>query len=76
MPIYEFHCDECDKDFEYLVMGSDKPECPTCKTRNIRRLLSTCGFLSKGEGGQVTRASAADTSCSGCSATSCASCGH
>jgi putative FmdB family regulatory protein len=76
MPIYEFHCNRCNKDFEMLLMGSDKPICPTCKTDDIYRLLSACGFLSKGEQGQTTRASAGQSSCSGCSATSCSSCGH
>jgi putative FmdB family regulatory protein len=28
MPIYEYHCKNCDQDFEYLVFGSEKPNCP------------------------------------------------
>ena len=76
MPIYEFHCDDCDTDFEYLVMGSRKPEgCPDCKSNNFRRLMSACGFVSKGAGGQTSSASAG-TSCGSCAASSCAGCGH
>jgi len=75
MPIYEFHCEECDTNFEYLVMGSSKPEgCPDCKSNNFRRLMSACGYVSKGAGGQTTSASAG-SSCGGCSASSCAGCG-
>ncbi|MGA8140689.1 MAG: FmdB family zinc ribbon protein, partial [Desulfobaccales bacterium] len=31
MPIFEFHCQACNQDFEKLVMGSDpQVECPFC----------------------------------------------
>lgn len=76
MPIYEFHCKKCDKDFELLLMGSDKPTCPTCKSADVCRLLSACGFVSKGSGGETTSASAGTSSCAGCSATSCSTCGN
>lgn len=76
MPIYEFHCNKCNKDFECLLMGSDKPTCPACQTGDVTRLMSACGFVSKGQGGGVTRTAAADSSCSGCTSGSCASCGH
>lgn len=76
MPIYEFHCDKCKKDFECLVLGSDKPECPECKGQEIHRLMSACGFVSKGSGGETMKAAAGTTSCGSCSASSCSSCGH
>ena len=76
MPIYEYHCKTCDKDFECLVFGSDPVACPECSGTEVCRLMSACGFVSKGEGGQTTRKAAADSSCSGCSATSCSGCGH
>ncbi|MCF8067327.1 MAG: zinc ribbon domain-containing protein [Desulfobacterales bacterium] len=76
MPIYEYHCNDCGKDFEYLVLGSDKPECEFCKSKKVKRLMSTCGFLSKGSGGETVSSSAGASSCSGCSATSCSGCGN
>lgn len=76
MPIYEFHCDECGEDFECLIMGSDIAECTCCKSRNVNRLMSACGFVSKGGGGETVSRSAGTSSCSGCAATSCSSCGH
>ncbi len=76
MPIYEYHCDNCNHDFEYLVFGKEQPECPSCKGKNVNKLISACGFLSKGSDGATTRHAAADSSCGGCSATSCSSCGH
>ncbi|OQX26851.1 MAG: FmdB family transcriptional regulator [Desulfobacteraceae bacterium IS3] len=74
MPIYEYHCDKCDKNFEYLVFGKDQPACPVCNTQEVSRLMSACGFVSKGGSGQTTKRTAADSSCSGCSSQSCASC--
>ncbi|MCW7752475.1 zinc ribbon domain-containing protein [Desulfobotulus sp. H1] len=79
MPIYEYHCQSCSRKFESLVMKRDEtPGCPYCNSENAQRLMSACGFVSKGTGtgGEptVTR-SAATSGCSGCSASSCAGCG-
>ncbi|MFO7964280.1 MAG: zinc ribbon domain-containing protein [Desulfobacterales bacterium] len=77
MPIYEYHCNDCQHDFEYLVFGSDQPtECPECAGKKIQRLMSKCGFFSKGSGGETIKSSASNSGCSGCAANSCASCGH
>ena len=50
--------------------------CPSCDAADVCRLMSTCGFVSKGSGGETVSKSAASSSCGGCSATSCAGCGH
>jgi putative FmdB family regulatory protein len=76
MPIYEYHCDKCNKTFETLVLGGDTPSCPDCSNENVSRVLSACGFVSKSGSGQTVSSSAGASSCSGCSATSCGSCGH
>ena len=78
MPIYEYHCNDCGHDFEYLVFGNKQPdECPSCKSSKVNKLMSRCGFLSKGSGGETVKASASDSSsCGGCTAASCAGCGH
>lgn len=76
MPIYEFRCNKCEKDFEYLIMGSDKPVCPTCNTKEVYKLMSACGFVSKGGGGgETTKTSASSSSCGSCTSTSCGTCG-
>jgi putative FmdB family regulatory protein len=75
MPIYEYVCKKCDEEFESLVLGQDAPTaCPACNSKKIKRLLSSCGFISKGKGGETTRSSA--SSCSGCASTNCSNCGH
>lgn len=40
MPLYEFSCDRCEREFEVLVRGADVPECPACGNRQLERLLS------------------------------------
>ncbi|MBW1894502.1 MAG: zinc ribbon domain-containing protein [Deltaproteobacteria bacterium] len=74
MPIYEYHCEKCGENFEYLVFGSEKPEaCTSCGNKKINRLMSACAFKSKGSSGETV--SSSSSSCNGCSATSCSSCG-
>ena len=74
MPIYEYHCEKCEKNFECLIIGSDKPECTHCNSKKVTKLMSASAFVSKGAEGQ-TVSSSAGSSCSGCSAGSCAGCG-
>jgi putative FmdB family regulatory protein len=78
MPIYEYKCNACGNQFETLVMGGSKPECPSCDSPNLARLMSACGFVSKssGPGGETTQVKSAGTSaCSSCSSANCSSCG-
>ncbi len=78
MPIYEYKCNACGKDFETLVMGSYKPQCPSCDSQDLGRLMSKCGFMSKSAGpdgqGEVS-VSSAGSGCGSCSSTNCGSCG-
>ncbi len=75
MPIYEYHCDNCEKDFECLVFGNEHPDCPSCSSKNVKKLMSASVFFSKGGHGQTVKAAAGASSCTGCAATSCTSCG-
>ncbi|GBD32369.1 MAG: hypothetical protein KatS3mg081_1892 [Gemmatimonadales bacterium] len=40
MPIYDFRCKGCGAQFELLVRGQDAPQCPSCKSRELDRLIS------------------------------------
>ena len=40
MPIYEYSCEACGHEFETLVLGETKPECPSCQSQDLKRLLS------------------------------------
>jgi len=71
MPIYEYQCSACNKEFETLVFKTDeKVSCPKCKGTEVRRLMSSCSFKSEGN----YSSSASSSSCSGCAATSCSTC--
>lgn len=71
MPIYEFRCEECDREFETLVLSKgEEVHCPHCRGERVSRLMSVCA-LSTGDGFKST---ASSSSCSGCTATSCAGC--
>jgi putative FmdB family regulatory protein len=55
MPIYEYRCTACGKDFERLQKMTDNPlqECPFCRGK-VRKLLSNTSFHLKGTGWYVT----------------------
>ncbi len=41
MPIYEYRCRGCDKNFEALVRAAgDSVACPSCASPKVERLLS------------------------------------
>ena len=40
MPIYEYHCPSCGKDFELFVRGETKLACTGCNSRKIERRMS------------------------------------
>lgn len=40
MPLYGFHCERCDDDFELLLRHDEKGQCPHCKSKKIERLMS------------------------------------
>lgn len=52
MPIYEYLCNKCGKNFEYLQMGGDGSgiQCPHCQSGDISRLMS-CFATGAGQGG-------------------------
>ncbi len=75
MPIYEYQCSACGKEFEYLVLkSSEVPDCPACQSQKVTKLMSASTFFSKSKSGLTESSSAAASSCSGCAATSCTSC--
>ncbi len=76
MPIYEYHCNDCGKDFERLVLGDEEPDCILCASKQVTRLISRCGFITKGSSGETISSSASNSACSGCSATTCSTCSH
>ena len=69
MPIYEFHCNKCDKDFEELVFADQDVTCPHCQGNNLEKLFSTFSHKSGS-----TYSSSKGSGCSTCGTHNCASC--
>ena len=40
MPLYDFRCRGCDKEFEALVRAGDTPRCAACGSVDLEKLLS------------------------------------
>lgn len=78
MPIYEYHCKSCMRDFEELVFGDESPVCPHCHSANTEKLLSRpCRCAGGGCAGDSDGGSSSSGGgCAGCSGGSCATCGH
>lgn len=51
MPIYEYKCTKCGKEFELIQKFSDKPvkKCPDCSGK-VEKLISQSSFVLKGTG--------------------------
>ena len=56
MPIYEYRCDDCACQREFLQKVSDDPikSCPECGSSRFSKLLSAAGFQLKGSGWYAT----------------------
>lgn len=78
MPIYEYSCDKCGKDFEELVFGDETPACPHCGASETHKMMSRCAYHTGGNsgGGDYTPPPSSGGGCAGCSGGNCASCGH
>ena len=75
MPIYEYSCQKCGRDFEELVFVETPPPCPYCGSNDTQKHMSCCARRKNGaEGGEYAASSGGG--CSGCSGGNCASCGH
>jgi putative FmdB family regulatory protein len=56
MPIYEYRCDSCGHQQEFLRKVSDAPltTCPQCGKPSLTKMLSAAGFQLKGSGWYAT----------------------
>jgi len=48
MPIYEYKCRACGHQFETLVRASSTPNCPSCQSQDLERLLSVSTVTTPG----------------------------
>jgi putative FmdB family regulatory protein len=64
MPLYEYACRECAKEFETLVRGSETPACPACQGTNLERRLSV--FAAHANGSSSGFEMGAPSACGAC----------
>jgi len=50
MPIFEYICNQCQRPFEALVMGSQKAICPDCGSDDLDQKFSTYAVKNSGSG--------------------------
>jgi putative FmdB family regulatory protein len=50
MPLYEYQCKTCGHRFEVLVYRSIVPQCPSCESKDLERLLSAFAVSGSGSG--------------------------
>jgi putative FmdB family regulatory protein len=70
MPIYEYHCQECGKEFEKRLSFAQSdviPVCPFCESEKTSKKLSL--FCAPGVSG------GSGSGCAGCAGGSCSTCG-
>jgi putative FmdB family regulatory protein len=63
MPLYGFVCEECEEEFEELVMSASQTEevsCPACESRKVHRQLSLVAAMKR------TGSSTSSISSAGC----------
>ena len=46
MPVYEYVCNDCAKEFEVLLLRQETASCPSCGSVDLKRLLSVPGVKS------------------------------
>jgi len=63
MPVYEYVCRRCAHPFEELVIGDERPVCPSCKSVDLEKRFSV--FATSGEAASAAPA-AGPGSCGSC----------
>lgn len=80
MPIYEYACSKCGKEFEEIVLGDESIICPACGSSETTKLISRGNFRT---GGPIVAGSPSANAittrgaggCASCSSKNCSSCG-
>lgn len=58
MPIYNYRCEECEKEYEAIVFSAtaEPDPCPSCKSTNVHKALTAHGgYHIKGNNGASER---------------------
>ncbi|HZF01198.1 MAG TPA: zinc ribbon domain-containing protein [Methylomirabilota bacterium] len=68
MPIYEFHCEKCERDSEILVRSTDwkDSECPHCGSKKLSKKFSTFASANVGVDAKPSRGNSHSCGGGGC----------
>jgi putative FmdB family regulatory protein len=55
MPLFEYACKACERQFEALVRGSESPECPSCHGTALERRQSVFAARTSGPASTVAQ---------------------
>ena len=58
MPMFEYRCEACGAQFEEIVTGDRKPECPECGAPEVEKLFSAFAVGSGGRSSSKPSSSA------------------
>jgi putative FmdB family regulatory protein len=61
MPIFEYVCQQCNHQFEAIVLGAQKAACPKCESKRLRQQLSSFAV-----GGEKSVEGAGPSACGSC----------
>ena len=50
MPIFEYRCSDCEREFEAFVTTARAAACPSCHGQNLEKLLSSPGMVGSNGG--------------------------
>lgn len=50
MPLFEYRCHSCSRDFELLIRAQSEPACPECGGTQVEKLLSIASAAVPGAG--------------------------
>jgi putative FmdB family regulatory protein len=64
MPLFEYACRSCGRQFEYLTRADQTPECPACASTELEKKLST--FAVNAGGGSAPRFQGPAGPCGAC----------
>lgn len=66
MPIFEYVCKECKNEFEALIFGKQKAECPKCQSKSLEPQLSVFAVSAKGAASQSSFSAGSQGACGSC----------
>ena len=66
MPIFEYICKECEHEFEALVFGKQKAECPKCQSKKLEPQISVFAVSAKSGAASQSSMPSASGRCGSC----------